>query len=298
MFPPLRRPLLGRTFLVTTLPQSLSSSPPPTSTGFAFTIAVLLPIILARCGRGPLTPPPTGSTLCLLILTLTLPVPAVPPDSYTPPVWFAILQLLWFFLLTFLLWRARRVPDALARAPAEVSEAREQLLEELDKCLLCFDHAGEHVTALMVVLFGIGEDELHVFQEVLTVTVGTLAELSKDCVEIHRLRDNVQVVLSLVLGHRLSVRNAKRSFLGFRTLHKKNPSPKNLTACVMGQKSHQWYSHWGCFRTEQHTCFSSPERPTITAFHKLLNDLLTPLYLKSLLADSCLVTLPYLQKKR
>lgn len=191
------------------------------------------------------------------------------------------------------------MPDALARASAEVSEAREQLLEELDKGLLCFDHAGEHVAALMVVLFGIGEDELHVFQEVLTVTVGTLAELSKDCVEIHRLRDNVQVVLSLVLGHRLSVKNAKREEVSLVSEHyTKNPSPKNLTACVMGQKSHQWYSHWGCFRTEQHTCFSSPERPTITVFHKLLNDLLTPLYLKSLPADSCLVTLPYLQKKK
>lgn len=220
MFPPLRRSLLGRTFLVTTLPQSLSSSPPPTSTGFAFTVAVLLPIILARCGRGPLTPPPTGSTLCLLILTFT--VPAVPPDSYTPPVWFAILQLLWFFLLIFLLWRARRVPDALARASAEVGEAREQLLEELDKCLLCFDHAGEHVAALMIVLFGIGEDKLHVFQEVLTVTVGTLAELSKDCVEIHRLRDNVQVVFSLVLGHRLSVRKAKREEVSLVSEHYTN----------------------------------------------------------------------------
>lgn len=86
----------------------------------------------------------------------------------------------------------------------------------------------------MVVLFCIGEDEFHVFHEVLTVTVGTLAELSKHCLEVHWLGDNVQVVLSLVLGHRLSAKEAKRDEVFFMS---KNTSPEDLTACLTGQKS-------------------------------------------------------------
>lgn len=201
-------------------------APPLTSPpSVPLAVAVLLPVILPAGGDGgPLTPSLAAIFILLPILifvAFALLILAAPAVSASLSARFAVLHLfllrvLFFcfllvviFLLLLFLGRRWSSANAFASTPPEVVEARQLLLEQLHEGLLRLGGAGEHGAALLVVLFRVGENQLHVFQEVLRVVVRALAELALHRLEVHGLGDDVQVVLRLLRGNWLPERQQR-----------------------------------------------------------------------------------------
>lgn len=78
-------------------------------------------------------------------------------------------------------------------------------MQQSHQTLFCLHHAVQHMAASAVVKLRIGKHLLHVGKKLLHRAVAPTGTFVLHCLEVHGVRDDVIIILSLISGHGLPV---------------------------------------------------------------------------------------------